>query len=70
MIRHSEGWNGQKIRLLSCGTGAAYGEELTAGKCVDGEFVFPLDFLHYYKNYDIGIPYDYEEYLKSMGVGE
>ena len=46
------------------------GEELTSGKCVDGEFVFPLDFLHYYKNYDIGIPYDYEEYLKSMGVGE
>lgn len=46
------------------------GEKLTAGKCVDGEFVFPLDFLHYYKNYDIGIPYDYEEYLKSVGVGE
>lgn len=41
------------------------GEELTAGKCVDGEFVFPLDFLHYYKNYDICIPYDYEAYLRD-----
>lgn len=41
------------------------GEELTAGKCVDGEFVFPLDFLHYYKNCDIGIPYDYEAYLRD-----
>lgn len=45
------------------------GEKLTAGKIVDGDFVFPLDFLHYYKNYDIGIPYEYEEYLKSIGVG-
>lgn len=46
------------------------GEKLTAGKCVDGDFVYPLDFLHYYKNYDIGIPYEYEEYLKSIGVGD
>lgn len=46
------------------------GERLTAGLCIDGEYTFPLDFLHYYKNYDIGIPYDYEEYLKSVGVGE
>lgn len=46
------------------------GEKLTAGKCIDGEFTFPLDFLHYYKNYDIGIPYEYEEYLKSIGVGD
>ena len=22
----------------------------------------------YYKNYDIGIPYEYEAYLKSIGV--
>ena len=41
------------------------GEKLTAGKFVDGDFVFPMEFLHYYKNYDIGIPYDYEEYLKG-----
>ena len=44
------------------------GKKIGAGKCVDGEFVFPLDFLHYYKNYDIGVPYEYEEYLKSIGV--
>ncbi len=27
MIRHSEGGNGQKIRLLSCGTEAANGDD-------------------------------------------
>lgn len=42
------------------------GEPLQAGIYVDGDFIFPLDFLHYYKNYDIGIPYDYEAYLKTM----
>lgn len=42
------------------------GEPLLAGLFIDGEFVFPIDFLHYYKNYDIGIPYDYEEYLKGI----
>ena len=41
------------------------GEKLTAGLCIDGDFRFPLDFLHYYKNYDIGIPYDYEAYLRD-----
>ena len=42
------------------------GEKLSAGMFVDENFAFPFDFLHYYKNYDIGIPYDYEEYLKSI----
>lgn len=27
VIRHSEGWNGQKIRLLSCSTGAVNGDD-------------------------------------------
>ena len=27
LIRHSEGWNGQKIRLLSCSTGASNGDD-------------------------------------------
>lgn len=27
VIRHSEGWNGQKVRLLSCSTGKQVGEE-------------------------------------------
>lgn len=45
------------------------GEKLHAGAFWDGSFVFPLEFLHYYKNYDIGIPPEYEEYLKSIGVG-
>lgn len=36
-----------------------------AGFYRDGSFVFPTDFLHYLKNYDIGIPYEYEEYLKG-----
>lgn len=42
------------------------GEKLQAGVYDDGDFTFPLDFLHYYKNYDIGIPLEYEEYLKSI----
>ena len=42
------------------------GEPLQAGLYEDGEFIFPIDFLHYYKNYDIGIPYEYEAYLKTI----
>lgn len=42
------------------------GEKLHAGQYCDGEFIFPMEFLHYYKNYDIGIPYEYEEYLKKI----
>ena len=44
------------------------GEKLHAGVFHDGAFCFPYEFLHYYKNYDIGIPYEYEEYLKGKGV--
>lgn len=36
------------------------GEEFQSGFYEDGDFKFPLDFLHYYKNYDIGIPLEYE----------
>ena len=46
------------------------GERLQAGMFWDGEFTFPYEFLHYYKNYDIGIPNEYENYLKSIGVGQ
>ena len=42
---------------------------MRAGQYIDGDFRFPLDFLHYYKNYNIGIPYEYEAYLKEIGVG-
>ena len=42
------------------------GETLYSGLYEDGDFIFPLDFLHYYKNYDIGIPYDYEAYLMEI----
>jgi hypothetical protein len=45
------------------------GEKLHAGMFWDGDFTFPYEFLHYYENYDIGIPPEYEEYLKSIGVG-
>lgn len=36
-----------------------------AGLIEDGEFRFPTDFVHYYENYDIGIPAEYEEYIKT-----
>lgn len=39
------------------------GERLQAGIYEDEKFRFPVDFLHYYKKYDIGIPAEYEEYL-------
>lgn len=42
------------------------GEKLQEGVYEDGDFKFTLDFLHYYKNYDIGIPLEYEEYLKTI----
>jgi len=42
------------------------GEPLQAGMYIDGEFRFPLEFLHYYKKYNIGVPYEYEEYLKNV----
>ena len=42
------------------------GEDLTAGQYKDGPFRFPTDFLHYLKKYDIGIPYEYEEYLSGI----
>ena len=42
------------------------GEEFNCGFYIDGEFQFPVDFLRYYKTRDIGIPYEYEEYLKKI----
>lgn len=42
------------------------GDKLHAGMFIDGDFRFPYEFLHYYKTYDIGIPYEYEEYLKQI----
>ena len=44
------------------------GEKLHAG--IFDDFIFPLEFLHYYKNYDIGIPYEYEAYLKELFAKE
>ena len=42
------------------------GERLEqAGIIEDGGFTFPIDFIHYYERYDIGIPLEYEEYLKQ-----
>lgn len=42
------------------------GEKIHVGVYLDGDFSFPMDFLRYYKRYDIGIPYEYEEYLKQI----
>lgn len=36
-----------------------------AGLIEDGDFSFPTDFIHYYSEYDIGIPHEYEMYLKT-----
>ena len=42
------------------------GELFNAGFYEDGEYRFPVDFLRYYKTRDIGIPYEYEAYLKKI----
>lgn len=42
------------------------GEKFNAGIYMDGDFIFSVDFLRYYKTKDIGIPYEYEEYLKTI----
>ena len=36
---------------------------ISPGYYRDGNFIFPTDFLHYLKEYDIGIPPEYEYYL-------
>lgn len=42
------------------------GERLEqAGLYQDGQFTFPIDFVHYYEKYDIGIPIEYEKYLMN-----
>lgn len=64
VLKHMESL---RIGLTSLPTKDMFtGEKLHAGIVLDGEFRFPLEFLHYYKNYDIGIPYEYEEYLKTI----
>lgn len=37
-----------------------------AGIVEDGRFTFPIDFIHYYEKYDIGIPIEYEEHLMKQ----
>ena len=36
-----------------------------AGIIEDGNFTFPIDFIHYYEKYDIGIPVDYERHIET-----
>ena len=55
MVEHHDMFTGEVIK--------------EAGQYKDGRFWFPTDFLRYYEIYDIGIPPEYEEYLKSIGVG-
>lgn len=64
IIKHIEGLEEWLTSLPS--SEIFTGERMQAGLYEDGPFVFPLEFLHYYKNYNIGIPYDYEQYLKSV----
>ena len=43
------------------------GEQLEqAGIIEDGDFTFPIDFIHYYEKYDIGIPVEYEKYIELV----
>lgn len=40
--------------------------KLSPGYYRDGDFIFPTDFLYYLKNYDIGVPLEYENYLRTL----
>ena len=43
------------------------GEQLEqAGIIEDGNFMFPIDFIHYYEKYDIGIPVEYEKHIELV----
>ena len=42
-----------------------YRGNLTHGLIEDGDFCYPIDFIHYYEKYDIGIPVEYEKYIAS-----
>ena len=68
VIRHLEGLPVAAMANVGDRVDIFTGEPIEFGRCEDGEFVFPSEFLHYYKNYDIGIPYEFEAYLKSIGV--
>lgn len=65
VIAHIEGLDmgatSLPIKDIFTGKRLGYG-----GKYEDGNFTFPIDFLYYYKNYDIGIPPEYEQYLKEV----
>ena len=64
IIRHIESLDIWSCSLMS--RDIFTGEEFYAGTIEDGPFVFPVDFLRYYKTRDIGIPYEYEAYLKTI----
>ena len=39
---------------------------ISPGYYRDGDFIYPTDFLYYLKNYDIGVPQEYEDYLRTL----
>lgn len=64
VIQHIESLDDWIASTMS--TDVFTGEQFNAGYFEDGDFRFPVDFLRYYKAKDIGIPYEYEEYLKGI----
>lgn len=54
VIRHSDGWNGQKIRLLSCSTGKQLGDDYCFAEelanALGVEVKAPNDTLYIYKS--------------------
>lgn len=66
IIEHMESDKVERWYALDFSCDMFTGEDLVSGLIEDGNFRFPMEFLHYYKRHDIGIPYDYEEYLKGI----
>ena len=49
-----------------CGIDLFTGEYFEDGDYDDGDFSFTVEFFRYYKRGDVGLPYEYEEYLKKI----
>lgn len=64
VISHIENLNDWIASEMS--TDIFTGERFNAGFYEDGDFIFPVDFLRYYKSKDIGIPPEYETYLNTI----
>ena len=66
VIEHIDAIRPWLICGMLCGVDRFTGEHFEAGGYDDGEFSFTIDFYRYYKRGEVGLPHEYEEYLKKI----